>query len=282
MFRRPLIFLLLLFGPGCAFGADEVIYSLDRPLVLPPTAVLMPLDPSATPSRPNRIRLFRMQPGFLYGPPGLDQDDPNLAAFGPQPEEGVDWLQLTMGNDNPFFDVRRPGDPGGIGYYRVHSQVQLFDSQTTSCTINLQAVRPAGRDQNGVDSGPTILTPAIGLYQEVLDDGTALHCFVGKHMPFASRGGPLQRGMQCGLGLQRPLWPGGPAGSDSIYLTLGALGRIRFDDANAGPTPAWDMMPGLHWQLTPNSWVAGSLILPVNSIGRADGTGWQFTLSWQF
>src|SRR5207302_1631633 len=73
--------------------------------------------------RPHRIRLFRIEPGFLSDPVGLEPDDPNEVP----PDDGPDWLQLAAGNDNPFFDFRRPGDPGGIGYFKVHGQVQLLD-----------------------------------------------------------------------------------------------------------------------------------------------------------
>jgi hypothetical protein len=287
MTRRALAPLLLFLGPAAACRADELIIPLDRPPLLPPTAVVVPLDPAPPKPNPNRIRLFRMQPGFLYGPPGLDLDDfTAAAAVGPQPDDNLEWLQLAVGGDNPFFDARRPGDPGGVGYLKVHSQVQLIDSRTTACSINLQAVTPAGRDQDGLADGPTVLTPGIAVYQELLDDGTALQGFVGKQVPFGQgpflpRGGPLQRGLQYGLAVQRPLWAGGTDGSDSCFFFLGALGRVRFDDA-AGPTPAWDVMPGLHYRVSPTAWLAGSLILPVNNIGKPDGTGWQFTLSWQF
>jgi len=287
---RCLLPLLLPVTAGVACAADAVFLPLDRPPLLPQTAVLLPIDPASPTPNPSRIRLPRMQAGFLYAPPGLDQDDPaQLAEYGPQPaDEGSDWLQLSMGNDNPFFDLRFPGDPGGVGYYRVHSQVQLIDSRTTACTVNLQAVTPAGRDQDGLADGQTVLTPGIAVYQQLMDDGTALQGYVGKHVPFQQttygpvpRGGPLHRGMECGLALQRPLWAAGPDGADACYLYLGAVGRVR-PDLPTGPTPALDVMPGIHYQMTANGWVGGSVLLPVNNPSRGDGPGWQLTLSWQF
>src|SRR5437763_1802148 len=74
--------------------------------------------PIASPFRTHRIRLFRMAPGFLSDPVGLDGDD-SLPGDPPQPaalladtDSGPGWLQLAVGNDNPYFDFRQPGDPG--------------------------------------------------------------------------------------------------------------------------------------------------------------------------
>ena len=130
-----------------ALRAEDFI-DWGREPILPSNLSFDP-DPGAN-SRPNRIRLFRITPGFLSDPVGLsDVDDPlSSAASDPNPtptaDATTDWLTVTMGNDNPFFDLRRPGDPGGVGYYKVHGQVQLLDSPNTGCTVALQAVTPAG------------------------------------------------------------------------------------------------------------------------------------------
>ena len=51
-------------------------------------------EPPPTPN-PNRIRLLRMQAGFLYAPPGLDQDDPaHPDEYGPQPADEISRLLL--------------------------------------------------------------------------------------------------------------------------------------------------------------------------------------------
>ena len=75
-----------------------------------------------------------MPTGFLCDPLGIDPDnDPPAAdADATAPVGGsLDSVNLPvqfgMGSDNPFFDFRRPGDPGGVGYYKVHTQLQLFD-----------------------------------------------------------------------------------------------------------------------------------------------------------
>ena len=120
--------------------------------------------------RNNRIPLFGMTPGFLSDPVGLTdpRDAPSTAE-----EPAPDWFQVTAGNDNPFFDLRNPGDPGGVGFYKVHTQMQLFDSPNTGCAIAVQTVTPAGREFDGVEDGPTVVSPALSLFH-ALDDGTAI------------------------------------------------------------------------------------------------------------
>jgi len=87
-------------------------------------------DDSGPSSRPDRFQLFRMPTGFLSTPVGLDTDDddssenPTLTS----PGTGQDRIQVAVGQDNPFFDFRYRGDPGGYGYYRLHAQYQLVDS----------------------------------------------------------------------------------------------------------------------------------------------------------
>src|SRR5262249_8225908 len=96
-------------------------------------------------AKPHRIRLLGIQPGFLTDPVGLDDDTPpDPTGAPPQPDNGPDWFQLAMGNDNPFMDFRRPGDPGGVGYYRLYSQAKVIDTNTTACALAFQAVTPAG------------------------------------------------------------------------------------------------------------------------------------------
>jgi len=44
----------------------------------------------------------------------------------------------------------------------------------------------------------------------------------------------------------------------------GALGRYRYDtDPNTCRVPAWELMPGVHWQLSDNWWMAAGLLLPM-------------------
>ncbi len=113
---------------------------LDRAPIIPPDVLALPnsLSGSSSPSsQPNRIRLFRIQPGFLSDPPGLDSDDKTPVDGrmpDPQPDDGPDWLTVAIGNDNPFFDFRRRDDPGGVGFTKVSSQLSLFDTTKTACS----------------------------------------------------------------------------------------------------------------------------------------------------
>src|SRR5207237_911039 len=150
-------------------------------------------------ARPDRIRLFRISPGFLSDPVGLSDPDELPAAD----DSGPDWLQMSMGPDNPFFDLRRPGDPGGVGYYKVHTQVRLLESTHTGCAVALQAVTPAGREFDGLEDGPTVVSPSVALFH-AMDDGTAIQGFVGKHVNLNSNwtGQQLHQSVQYGMAVQ--------------------------------------------------------------------------------
>src|SRR5438067_413565 len=83
-------------------------------------------------SRPRPLRLFRFQPGLSRCPDGPEDRPPAGRPGGPSlvptptdADPGPDWLQLVAGADNPYFDFRQRGDPGGLGFYRVYSQVQV-------------------------------------------------------------------------------------------------------------------------------------------------------------
>ena len=260
----------------------------DKPPVLPRNFDLLAFDANSATSptaRGSRIRLFRMMPGFLSDPVGLDQDDPTANdpdAQAPTANNGPDWVQLSLGNDNPFFDFRRPGDPGGVGYYRVNSQLQLFDSRSTGCAFNLQAVTPAGRDMDGLPDGPTVVTPALSVFHE-LDDGTAIQGFVGKHVNLAQGwSNNLNRSVHYGMAVQRPLLDPNTLKLGAMYWYVGALGRYRFDtDPASSRAPTWELMPGVHWQVTDNWWIASGFIVPVKQ-PQTDTRLWQFTCSFRF
>jgi hypothetical protein len=271
-----------------AVQADEGMAWGPSP-VLPRDPILGPAAASGSSShagRSHRIRLFRIQPGFLSEPMGLDQVDST-------PEdclsEGPDWLQLAMGTDNPYFDARRPGDPGGVGYFRLFSGVQLFDNQRTGCAVALQAVTPAGLEWDGVPGGPTVLSPTFSLTHSLDDEGTAIHGFVGRQVHFNAKPGPQYRGVEYGLAVQRPLSSGPNAGS-CLYLFVETLGRYRFEPDTAVRTDvgtgnrsasAWEVLPGLHWRYNDHMWISGSLILPVNTT-PPDPRLWQVTCSFRF
>jgi hypothetical protein len=268
----------------------QLTINWDKPPILPPSIDL--LGPAAeSPSSPNfqrssRIRLLGVTPGFLSDPVGLDTDttptDPGVSVPSDS-GNGPDWINLALGNDNPFFDIRRPGDPGGVGYYRVNGQVQLFDSRKTACSINLQAVTPAGRDQDGLADGPTVLIPAIAIYQELLDDGTAVQGFVGKEMQLSSGWtSSLGHSIHYGMALQRPLIDTSTLRLGAVYWYVGALGRYRFDtDSSTYRAPAMDLMPGVHWHVSDNWWMAAGFVVPMTPQTQSENR-WQLTCSFRF
>jgi hypothetical protein len=238
----------------------------------------------------QRIPLFRFEPGFLREPVGLqDEDDhppgsptatPSLPA---EPDIGPDWIQVAMGSDNPYFDFRQRGDPGGLGYYRLNTQVQLLETPRTSCTVNMQAVSPAGLQYNGLADGPTVVSPAFALFH-ALDDNTALQGYVGKNLTVehaALTNAPVQRNMRYGMAVQRALAPGGPDVLRDVYLYVGAVGNYHFDRDQSSP-PSVKMLPGLHWRLSDTSWLSGGVMVPVGTARPEGNLPWQFTWSLQF
>ena len=268
--------LLLLLSPTVVHAEDQIDWGRDP--ILPNDLDAEANAAGAAYARAHRIPLFRITPGFLSNPVGLtDQDD--LAAAD---DCGLDWLQVAMGSDNPFFDLRRPGDPGGVGYYKVHTQVRLFDSPTTGCALGLQAVTPAGREFDGLDDGPTVVSPSLSLFH-ALDDGTAIQGFVGKNVNLNTNWTTqLGQSVQYGMAVQHPLVQGGPDGAGNLYVFVEALGRYHYDGpASSAPQATWEMLPGIHYRLTPNWWMAGGVVVPVTT-PRPEANQWQFTCSFRF
>jgi hypothetical protein len=281
---------LLLAAPAAAQAPGDTVRDwllpADTSLGFTPAA---PVPPAPAPRQ--RIRLFRMAPGFLSDPVGLQDDDDRLpgtpapaAALPPEPDSGPDWIQVAMGTDNPYFDFRQRGDPGGLGYYRLNTQVQLLDTLKTACTVGVQAVAPAGLQYNGMPDGPTVLSPAFALFH-ALDENTALQGFVGKHLLVERAGAapaPVSNNLHYGMALQRALASTGSDGLRNLYVYVEALGKYRTAGDGAGPPAVWQVLPGLHWKLADNWWLSGGVLLPVGP-ARTDSTlPWQVTCSLQF
>jgi hypothetical protein len=230
--------------------------------------------------------LFRIQPAFATDPVGLDGGDDTLPDEKlPEPDPGPDWLNISYGNDNPYFDFRQRGDPGGLGFYRVWTQVQLLDLDRTSCSLAFQAVTPAGQENNGLPDylGPKVVSPGLSLFHS-FDEETALQGYVGKHVPLQYSGtGYVQKDLQYGMALQRSL-AGLPALDPfkNLYVSVGALGQYRLERDATRPPMVWEVMPGVQWKMADNCWVSGGMILPVGST-RTDAAGhWQVTLRFKF
>jgi hypothetical protein len=157
-----------------------------------------------------------------------------------------------MGNDNPYFDMRQPGDPGGIGFYRVYSQMRLLETGKTSVCVNLQAVTPAGQQYGGLSGGPTVLTPSVSLFQEV-GLGMAVQGFVGQNVrAMLHNNDVVGRTVQCGMGFQCPLLEIG--GKDrGLYLFMQAIGRVYEGDRD-GRDYNLAFVPGVHWRVSEKCW----------------------------
>lgn len=241
-------------------------------------------------NRAPRLRLFRIAPGFLTDPLGMQEDECELPGVPIMPgsnltttsADGPDWIQFGMGTDNPYFDLRRPGDPGGVGYYRVNTQVALLDSPRTACTLGFQAVTPAGIQFAGVPDGPTIVSPAFSFFH-ALNQSFALQGFLAKNVPISNGDSALglQRHLQCGMALQRPLITEGPDGLRNLYFSVGALGMLHSDRDRVGMVPSYDVLPGLQWHVNDSWWVSSAVLVPVGPQHTAPGQ-WQLTCSLQF
>jgi hypothetical protein len=260
--------------------------ALSRALALTASS---PNSDGTTGTRSNFCRLFRMPAAYPLDPVGLDNDSdagteesagPGAAGDKDSPADGR--LKVAVGTDNPYFDFRKPGDPGGVGYYRLHSQVLLFDNQKTGMSMGFQAVTPAGLEGDGLADGPTVLSPHFAWFHEV-SDGTSIHGFIAKDVRANSRWtDSLERQINCGLALQSPL-PGveSPSGR-SVHLFVEALGSYRIDgDPAQRAALNWDLLPGVHWRVSDSWWMSGGVLMPVTA-PRPDARSWQITCSWQF
>ncbi len=268
--RRPALLLCMI---ALAARADGPVVPLGR--IAAPAEGGQP-----APLFTGRIRPFRVQTGYLLETPWLDGDDPSAA-----PDPGPDWMTLSLGNDNPSFGFRRRGDPGGVGFTRLASQVQLFDTAQTSMALCVNAVAPAGVQNDGLpDSrGATVFMPAFSLFH-ALDDATGLLLSVGTNLTLP---GPAtaqtqtqtqtRRDLQYGVALYRAV-DADPAGLfHNVYLSVEALGQQRDARDQRGPV-TWELLPGLHWQPAPNWAVSGGFAMPM----AARGDPWQQpTQQWQ-
>ncbi len=236
-------------------------------------------NPPCPACRFPRVHLYHMPSGFLSEPIGLDSgDDPEFVyeqavrrSLGlPTTNDGGN-VQVWMGMDNPYFDYRRKDDPGGVGYYRIESQVQVIDHGKTSLAVGLQTHTPAGLEAGGVQDGPTAFSPNLALFHE-LGPGLAMQGFVSKTV--RARAGwtdSLESNFQYGMAVQCAL-PGFLCPNQSIQLFVEALGRYRGDmNPNQYRYPAWEVFPGIHWRVGDRWW------LQVGAARKSLVTwGWQF------
>jgi hypothetical protein len=240
-----------------------------------------------------RCRLFRMPTGFINDPVGLDSDDDNGALITrgadatslaePFPDiVGANRVGLALGTDNPHLDFREPGDPGGLGFYKVHTQWQLLDDRFTCMSLGLQAFAPAGLEADGASTGPTVLTPNLAWYHE-WESGPALQGFVGKNVWARPRWlDHPERSLRYGIALQSPSLDFSACSCQRLCMFLEALGSSR---RSPGSSPqlqsSWGLIPGVYWQLRDNWWMSSGVALPVGTTRYESGQV-HITCSWRF
>lgn len=269
-------------GPILPDDLSTPIFDYSRAPIVPLRILAMPAIP--TPVIPaSRVRLFRMQPGFLSDVTWLDDDRTSGTTKALDADPDPDYFSLSFGNDNPLFDFRSKGDPGGIGYSRVNSQIQLFDTAKTAMSLGLQAVTPAGLANNGLadNRGTTVVTPGLSLFHE-LDEGLGFQAYISKHMPLLNQmGTPIRRDLTYGVAIHRSVTNNPVDPLSNVFLSVGALGQHR-TETDGGKTINWDVMPGMHLRLADNWWLSGGVLLPVGPNRYENGGHWRLTCQWQF
>jgi hypothetical protein len=227
-----------------------------------------------------------MPVGFLQDPLGIDSDDDaylrELYGLEPDPFAGPDSkVEIALGPDNPYFDFRESGAPGGVGYYRMHAQYQLVQTGRTCCCLGFQGVTPAGLDNDGLGEGQTVVSPTVAWYHE-LDGGSAVHGFVGKDFHAAPGWSDnLERCIRYGMAFQSPLCADTET-CQSLHMFVEAIGRYHQDVQSLDREVArWEILPGLHWRAGDSWWITGGVILPVGT-PHVDTGLWQVTCSCRF
>jgi len=282
------VFFLGLWGTGSALGQSFAFdpSSLWEETPAPVYGELPLLGftdaPDASGQRAAREpRLFRMPSRWL-------DDNSDLAPGGGTPAPADDSpdddgrLQVVVGADNPNLDIRRPGDLGGLGYQRYATQMMIAGDETTTFHLNLQALTPAGPENNGLTRGPTIVFPSLSGYHD-LGDGSALIGFVGKpaRASVESLEG-LDSNIRYGFAFQQPLFDPLPGPKQQIYFVVQALGSYRVaNDWGQAPPGGWEIIPGIHWSASERCWLSSGWLVPVGG-SRADSGVWQLTCSWRF
>jgi hypothetical protein len=278
---------LAIFWMGCAssFGQElsPELIDFGSELILPRGAMACSWrsfpDLSAS-NRWGQCPLFRMPVGLSTDVLSVDDgDSDNLAV--PALMEDRRW-QFALGSDNQYFDFRRPGDWGGIGFYRLESQYLLLDNSASCLGLGFHAVTPAGLDAGGIEHGPTVICPHLAWFYQ-LGGGTGFQGFVSKsvHANSEWRDGP-GRSIRYGLALQRP-FPGLESDPNPrAQLFLEALGRNRFDGTpDQSSSSNFEFVPGVHWRATDTSWVSSGVLMPLDGFSPARLL-WQVTCSWRY
>ncbi|MFO0879538.1 MAG: hypothetical protein U0840_19510 [Gemmataceae bacterium] len=278
--RRGLALLLALALLPTARGQPPSSPAEEAPR-LPFVALVPNADAASTsPSPISRNGRFRLAPGFLPDVRWLDGDTPPAPAL---PEEEPDWLSFSAGNDNPYFDLRKPGDPGGVGYARVHTHLALWENERTCLTLGIQAVTPLGLQADGLADrdGATVVSPALSLFH-ALEDGLALQAFVGKNLPLMNAAAqPVRRPLQYGFAVQQALSQEQGDPFNGLFLSVGALGQLDADHTQQRGL-ALDLLPSLQWNPADAWWFSAGYLVPVGGLRSDSISSWHLTCSWQY
>jgi hypothetical protein len=205
-------------------------------------------------SRTARLQMSGMQAGFITNPLSIEPDPTDPSGTSDSP----DALQLNFGAYNPYFDLRLPGDPGMLGYYKVHSQLQLLDAGSTSVCVNLQGYAPAGQEVGGLANGPTYVVPGVACFQE-LGFGAGLHGFFGQNIQANNHWTDLTPNFQYGMAVHCAV-PGASVNAEQgLFVYFEALGRYRTDPTQpTGHTAIWEFVPGVQMRLNDSCWMSVS------------------------
>jgi hypothetical protein len=142
-----------------------------------------------------------------------------------------------------------------LGYYKIHSQVQLFDAGRTSLCLNVQAYTPAGQQAGGLANGPTYVVPALAAFQDLGFVG--VHGFFGQNFQATSRWPDMSPNFQYGMAVQCPV-PGTPTTAEQgLFLYFAALGRYRVDPTTGGThSSMWEFVPGVQMRVSSSCWMS--------------------------
>lgn len=243
-----------------------------------------PGEPPSPVAQAPRVPLLRVPATYLRDPLGFEPGPADPSPSAPGDEDGeLARIPVAMGGDNPFLEFRPRGAPGGVGFYRLATQLPLFEGRNTGFVLACQALTPAGLESNGVSDGPTFLAPAVAVFHH-LGEGRALHGYLGTGLRAdGTWKETLGRQVEYGFALQQPV-PGRLMSPDrGLFLCVEAYGRYREAiDGRAGPLHELELLPGLHYRLGEAWWLSGGVVVPVGPGRDAPTRQWHINCSWQF